>query len=138
MDDDSGALPLKQEFSAWYNDLLWRAEIMDVRYPVKGLYVWFPYGFALRKHVYQRLRDLLDRDHQETKRNPDNRQFLDQRTHFTFEFGILRRYRFQSLANATYHRIHAGRSHLCHAIALDNQGAGIDKREIITTGMRFV
>jgi prolyl-tRNA synthetase len=66
MDDDTGALPSKQDFSAWYNDLLWRAEIMDVRYPVKGLYVWFPYGFALRKHVYQRLRDLLDRDHQET------------------------------------------------------------------------
>jgi prolyl-tRNA synthetase len=66
MDDDSGALPSKQDFSAWYNDLLWRAEIMDVRYPVKGLYVWFPYGFGLRKHVYQRLRDLLDRDHQET------------------------------------------------------------------------
>ncbi len=66
MDDDTGALPLKQDFSEWYNDLLWRAEIMDVRYPVKGLYVWFPYGFAIRKHVYQRLRDLLDRDHQET------------------------------------------------------------------------
>ena len=66
MDDDAGALPLKEDFSAWYNDLLWRAEIMDVRYPVKGLYVWFPYGFALRKLVYQRLRDLLDRDHQET------------------------------------------------------------------------
>ena len=66
MDDDAGALPLKEDFSAWYNDLLWRAEIMDVRYPVKGLYVWFPYGFAIRKFVYQRLRDLLDRDHQET------------------------------------------------------------------------
>ncbi len=66
MDDNTGALPLKEDFSAWYNDLLWRAEIMDVRYPVKGLYVWFPYGFALRKYVYQRLRNLLDRDHQET------------------------------------------------------------------------
>ena len=66
MDDDAGTLPLKEDFSAWYNDLLWRAEIMDVRYPVKGLYVWFPYGFALRKLVYQKLRDLLDCDHQET------------------------------------------------------------------------
>jgi len=66
MDDDAGALPIKEDFSAWYNDILWRAEIMDVRYPVKGLYVWFPYGFAIRKFVYQRLRDLLDRDHQET------------------------------------------------------------------------
>ena len=66
MDDDTGTLPGKQDFSAWFNDLLWRAEIMDVRYPVKGLYVWYPYGFAIRKFVYQRLRDLLDRDHQET------------------------------------------------------------------------
>ena len=66
MDDDTGALPPKNDFSAWYNDLLWRAEIMDVRYPVKGLYVWYPYGFAIRKYVYQRLRDLLDQDHQET------------------------------------------------------------------------
>jgi len=65
MDDDAGALPPKHQFSEWYNDILWRAEIMDVRYPVKGIYVWYPYGFAFRKHVYQRLRDLLDRDHQE-------------------------------------------------------------------------
>ncbi|MCX6688434.1 MAG: proline--tRNA ligase [Methanoregula sp.] len=66
MDEDEGALPKKQDFSEWYNELLWRAEIMDVRYPVKGLYVWFPYGFAIRKFVYGRLRELLDRDHQET------------------------------------------------------------------------
>jgi len=65
MDEDAGALPPKHQFSEWYNDILWRAEIMDVRYPVKGLYVWYPYGFAVRKHVYQRLRDLLDRDHEE-------------------------------------------------------------------------
>ncbi len=66
MDEDAGALPKKQDFSEWYNELLWRAEIMDVRYPVKGLYVWFPYGFAIRKFVYLHLRKLLDREHQET------------------------------------------------------------------------
>jgi len=66
MDDDAGTLPPKQDFSGWYNDILWRAEIMDVRYPVKGLYVWYPYGFAIRKFVYNRLRELLDRDHEET------------------------------------------------------------------------
>ncbi|HVP97157.1 proline--tRNA ligase [Methanoregula sp.] len=65
MDEDAGALPKKADFSEWYNELLWRAEIMDVRYPVKGLYVWFPYGFAIRKFVYQHLRELLDRDHRE-------------------------------------------------------------------------
>jgi prolyl-tRNA synthetase len=65
MDEDAGALPPKNRFSEWYNDILWRAEIMDVRYPVKGLYVWYPYGFAVRRNVYQRLRNLLDRDHEE-------------------------------------------------------------------------
>ncbi len=66
MDDDLGALPPKEDFSGWYNELLWRAEIMDVRYPVKGLYVWYPFGFALRRNVYGELRALLDVDHAET------------------------------------------------------------------------
>ena len=66
MDDEYGTLPPKQDFSGWFNDILWRAEIMDVRYPVKGLYVWYPYGFAIRTFVYNRLRELLDRDHEET------------------------------------------------------------------------
>ena len=52
-------------FSEWYNDLLFDARIMDVRYPIKGLYVWFPFGFKLRKLTYDVLRSLLDRDHEE-------------------------------------------------------------------------
>ena len=32
MDEDAGALPKKADFSEWYNELLWRAEIMDVRF----------------------------------------------------------------------------------------------------------
>ncbi|HWQ66700.1 MAG TPA: proline--tRNA ligase [Methanospirillum sp.] len=66
MDEQEATLPPKAEFSEWYNDILWRAEIMDVRYPVKGLYVWFPFGFGIRKKVYGILRELLDRDHEET------------------------------------------------------------------------
>ena len=66
MEEERGALPPKMDFSAWYNDLLWQSEIMDVRYPVKGLYVWYPHGFAIRKHVYAWLRELMDREHQET------------------------------------------------------------------------
>jgi prolyl-tRNA synthetase len=65
MEEEQGSLPKKDDFSAWYHELLWRAEIMDVRYPVKGLYVWFPFGFSLRRNVYALLRSLLDRDHQE-------------------------------------------------------------------------
>lgn len=65
MEEQEATLPPKAEFSEWYNDILWRAEIMDVRYPVKGLYVWFPFGFGIRKRVYGILRELLDRDHEE-------------------------------------------------------------------------
>ncbi len=66
MEEDTGVLPRKDDFSQWYNEVLWRAEIMDVRYPVKGLYVWYPHGFAIRKRAYGILRDLMDRDHAET------------------------------------------------------------------------
>jgi len=39
---------------------------MDVRYPVKGLYVWYPFGYSIRRSVYNLLRSLLDMDHEET------------------------------------------------------------------------
>ncbi|MFZ3383306.1 MAG: proline--tRNA ligase [Candidatus Methanoperedens sp.] len=58
-------LPTKSNFSEWYNELLLMAEIMDVRYPVKGLYVWFPFGFDVRKRTYAIIRELLDKDHKE-------------------------------------------------------------------------
>lgn len=58
-------LPIKNKFSEWYNELLLRAEIVDVRYPTKGLCVWYPFGFAIRQRTYSILRSLLDIDHQE-------------------------------------------------------------------------
>ena len=64
-EEEQRTLPPKGDFSGWYHEILWRAEIMDVRYPVKGLYVWYPFGFALRKQVYGLLRSLMDRDHEE-------------------------------------------------------------------------
>ncbi|NLA39292.1 MAG: proline--tRNA ligase [Methanomicrobiales archaeon] len=66
MEEDTGAFPRKEDFSRWYNEILWRAEIMDTRYPVKGLYVWYPHGFAVRKRTYRILQSLMDRDHAET------------------------------------------------------------------------
>jgi len=58
-------LPPKSEFSEWYNEIIRTAQIMDVRYPVKGLYVWYPFGFSLRNHVFSILRELMNKDHQE-------------------------------------------------------------------------
>ncbi len=58
-------LPPKSNFSEWYHEVIQQAEIMDVRYPVKGLYVWFPFGYKLRNLVYGRLREIMDREHDE-------------------------------------------------------------------------
>jgi prolyl-tRNA synthetase len=64
--EKEAALPPKEKFSDWYNELLWMAEIMDVRYPVKGLYVWYPFGFAIRRNTYNIIREILDNSgHQE-------------------------------------------------------------------------
>jgi prolyl-tRNA synthetase len=64
-EEKKSALPSKSDFSEWYNELLLMGEIMDVRYPVKGLYVWFPFGFDVRKRTYAIIRELLDKDHKE-------------------------------------------------------------------------
>jgi len=37
-----------------------KGEIMDYRYPVKGMAVWLPYGFKIRRNMLQVLRSLLD------------------------------------------------------------------------------
>jgi prolyl-tRNA synthetase len=65
IEERKAALPPKSNFSEWYNELLLIGEIMDVRYPVKGLYVWFPFGFELRKRTYAIMKELLDKDHKE-------------------------------------------------------------------------
>ncbi len=65
MEEESKTLPTKDNFSEWYNELLMMAQIMDVRYPIKGVYVWFPFGYSIRKKVYNMLRALMDVDHQE-------------------------------------------------------------------------
>ncbi len=58
-------LPPKSNFSEWYHEIIQQAEIMDIRYPVKGLYVWFPFGFKLRNLIYGKLREIMDREHDE-------------------------------------------------------------------------
>lgn len=64
---ESKKLPPKEDFSEWYHELLRLAEIIDNRYPVKGMSVWFPFGYAIRKNVYGIIRQLLDVDHQEAE-----------------------------------------------------------------------
>ncbi len=50
----------KNNFSEWYNEILDKAKILDIRYPVKGLYVWFQYGFKIRRLVLENIRKILE------------------------------------------------------------------------------
>ncbi|AFH42925.1 proline--tRNA ligase [Fervidicoccus fontis] len=46
-----------EEFSEWFDTVIKEAEIYDYgRYPVKGMGVWMPYGFALRKNIIELIR----------------------------------------------------------------------------------
>ncbi len=53
------------EFSEWFHSILEEAEIIDTRYPVKGMHVWLPQGFKIRKHTLNILKNILDKDHEE-------------------------------------------------------------------------
>ncbi|MDI6724325.1 MAG: proline--tRNA ligase [Methanobacterium sp.] len=53
------------DFSEWFHNILEEAEIIDIRYPVKGMHVWQPQGFKIRKHALDILRKLLDKTHEE-------------------------------------------------------------------------
>jgi len=57
-----------RNFIEWFNSVIMESEIYDFRYPVKGCYVWRPYGMKIRRNVEDLLRKLLDETgHEEVK-----------------------------------------------------------------------
>ncbi|ABU81545.1 proline--tRNA ligase [Ignicoccus hospitalis] len=51
----------EENFSEWFDTVLRESGLYDYgRYPVKGMGVWPPFGFKLRKLVLNIIRDLLD------------------------------------------------------------------------------
>lgn len=54
-----------KKFNEWFHNILEEAEIIDSRYPIKGMSVWLPRGFKIRKHMLQTLEELLNVDHEE-------------------------------------------------------------------------
>ena len=54
-----------ENFDEWFHDILEQANITDSRYPIKGMAVWMPYGFQIRKHSMNIIKKLLDKDHDE-------------------------------------------------------------------------
>jgi prolyl-tRNA synthetase len=49
-----------KRYGDWFRNVLIDAGILDYRYPIKGCGVWMPYGFKIRKNVFQILRNFLD------------------------------------------------------------------------------
>jgi prolyl-tRNA synthetase len=49
-----------QHFGKWLRKVLTDAQIIDQRYPIKGMTVWLPYGFKIRGKILQLLRELHD------------------------------------------------------------------------------
>lgn len=54
-----------KKFNEWFHNILEEAEIIDSRYPIKGMSVWLPRGFQIRKYTLKALQELLDKDHEE-------------------------------------------------------------------------
>ena len=54
-----------ENFDEWFHDILEKANITDSRYPIKGMAIWMPYGFQIRKHTMNIIKKLLDKDHEE-------------------------------------------------------------------------
>jgi len=52
---------LGKNYGEWFDYVLENAEIYDYgRYPVKGMGIWLPYGFKLRRNIVELIRGLLD------------------------------------------------------------------------------
>lgn len=51
--------PKKESFSRWFDELLFKAGILDERYPVKGMYVWLPFGYELMENVMNVMERLM-------------------------------------------------------------------------------
>jgi prolyl-tRNA synthetase len=59
--DDRGVVPQSEDFSAWYNDVVFKAELVD-RGPVRGTMVIRPYGYG----IWELLQADIDRRIKET------------------------------------------------------------------------
>ena len=61
----------KQEnFSEWYNELVEKADLIDKRYPIKGMDVWRPYGLAIMRAIDRYTHDEMARTKHEEVQFP--------------------------------------------------------------------
>ncbi len=44
-------IPSKEDFKEWYPFIVEAAELVDKRYPIKGMDVWRPYGWKTMRLI---------------------------------------------------------------------------------------
>ncbi|BFI73300.1 prolyl-tRNA synthetase (EC 6.1.1.15), archaeal/eukaryal type [Nanoarchaeota archaeon] len=52
----------EEDFSEWYNWIVRETNIIDDRYPVKGMPVYFSYGYIMIRNILRALEDELDKN----------------------------------------------------------------------------
>ncbi len=52
----------KKNFSEWYDKILAYADIVDDRFPLKGAFVWKPYGYKALSLMMKKMEKLLEKD----------------------------------------------------------------------------
>ena len=50
-----------EDFNEWYNEVVDRSGLRDKRYPVKGMDVWTPYGWAAMTRIDNLMRAEMER-----------------------------------------------------------------------------
>ena len=61
-------IPPKSDFNAWYPAIVEIAELVDKRYPIKGMDVWRPYGWKAMRCIDNLTHAEMERtDHQEVR-----------------------------------------------------------------------
>ena len=92
-----------EDFSEWYNEIIERAGLRDKRYPVKGMDVWTPYGWAAMRLVD----DLIRRELTRTAHQEVNFPLLIPETEFRKEAEHIR-----GFEDEVYWVTHAGKNEL--------------------------
>ena len=55
----------QDNFSEWYNEIIEKADLIDKRYPIKGMDVWRPYGLSVMRAIDAAIRDGMRRTQHE-------------------------------------------------------------------------
>jgi prolyl-tRNA synthetase len=56
-------VPKSKDFMEWYNEVVELAELTDKRYPIKGMNIWRPYGWAIMSRIDEFTRREMARTH---------------------------------------------------------------------------